>query len=71
MACKFPRQARQTSGRRKEGMDGMEGCTDVRTDIRLAIGRMLGIVKFAGECFSSTPPKGAPGTERGKKKKKT
>lgn len=46
------------------------GWRDVRTDIRLAMGRMLGIVKFAGECFSSTPPKGAPGTERGKKKKK-
>lgn len=58
-----------TSERRKQGMDGM-GWRDVRTDIRLAMGRMLGIVKFAGECFSSTPPKEAPGTEREAKKKK-
>lgn len=41
-----------------------KGGRDARTDIRLAMGRrMLGIVKFAGECFSSTPPKEAPGTK--------
>lgn len=64
MACKFLRHA---AIQPDERMDGRRG---VWTDIRLAVGRVLGIVKFAGECFSSTPPKEAPGT-KGKKHNKS
>lgn len=68
MACKFLRHAAIQPDERIEGRtDGRRG---VWTDIRLAEGRVLGIVKFAGECFSSTPPKEAPGT-KGKKHNKS